>query len=102
MKVHRARDPLLDIFRGARHAGESSMGITQGPGVRNLLKCQGLCFTTPASHCMSLRVAETKEGSETSSCLVFRHALSELLFLQLFFVFCFFKKSFLKKQEKRK
>lgn len=27
------------------------------------------CFTTPASHCASLRVAEYKEGSESGSCL---------------------------------
>jgi len=59
------------------------MCITQGPGVRNLLKCQALCFTTPASHCTSLSVAENKDGSETGSFLVSRYALSELLFWQL-------------------
>lgn len=69
------------------------MGITQGPGVRNLLKCQVLCFTTSASHCTSLRVAENKEGSETGSCLISRHALSELLFLQLFLKNCLKKKN---------
>lgn len=30
-------------------------------------ECQALYFTTPASHCASLRVAEKEEGSETGT-----------------------------------
>lgn len=63
----------------ARGAGESSMGITQGPGARNFLKYEALCFTTPASHCMSLREVKLVAvwfldmlGVNCSSCNCFK------------------------------
>lgn len=38
------------------------------------------CFTTPAPHCVSLRAAQGRKGSESGDCPVSRHACTELLF----------------------
>lgn len=63
--VPRGRVPLLGIFR--RPEVQEKGAWREKGGERNLLQCQQLCFTTPASHCSSLGVAENEKGSETWS-----------------------------------
>lgn len=85
--VPTGRVPLLGIF--GRPGVQEKGAWREKPGERNLLQCQELCFTTPASHHTSLRAAENEKGSETWSLPCFYTcsgwtALLEIVFLKMF------------------